>query len=231
MKRIVRVLVAVAVMTAMMVSSAFAAGTTIDVTADKATAVKGDKIVATVSINGNTGFKAYGMQLDYDKAALELVSIEKGALSADGLFSKNTDADNAKVGTATFAGSEAVTTDGVLFTATFEVLAEAGDEDANLAIGVNVDKIGMSNSDQMTVSTSAATVKVPAKQAESEEPSDDPVVPEEPTVDPTEPVVEEEPAPEKSADTDDNFNIALFGALALAAVAAGGCTVFARRRG
>jgi len=44
-------------------------------------------------------------------------------------------------------------------------------------------------------------------------------------------VTDKEPAPEKSADTDDNFNIALFGALALAAVAAGGCTVYARRRG
>lgn len=80
----------------------------------------GDEVTIEFSTVGNPGFAAMGAKINYDAAALELVSIEAGALCEKGTFSGV--AATAKVGF--FAGSN-VTGDGVLFVATFKVKADA----------------------------------------------------------------------------------------------------------
>lgn len=150
MKKFLSMLVAVMLLAASMIMPAFAAGSTISVSS--VSAKPGDTVTVNVSLSGNTGFKAYGMALTYDTSALELQSINAGALSGNGLFVGNT-----ANGVATFAGMNAVTGDGVLFTATFKVKATTAGE---YTVGINMDSIGMSSSDTMSVTTSAGKVSV-----------------------------------------------------------------------
>lgn len=227
MKRITRILVAVMLMAAMMVSTAFAAGgATINVKADPATAKAGDTITVTVSIDGNAGFKSYGMQLNYDKDAVTLVKMEAGALSTGGMFTGNVNADSAKVGTAAFAGSTEITADGTLFVATFKV--KDGVEGKDLNFGATVDKIG-----GQATTVKGDKVTVPAKEQPTEpttkptEPTTQPTDPTTPSVDPTEPTTK--PADE-TPKTGDDFNLGLFGAVALVAMMAAGGAVLVRRK-
>lgn len=161
MKRITRILVAVALMAALMVSTAFAAGTTVKV-ADVKDATPGKTITVDVSVSGNPGFKTYGMQMNFDKDALTLVSVTADAKSPGGMFVPNTDASTAKYGFVTYAsGGTVVEGDGVLFTATFKVADNA--KDGNYNIGITVDKFGTSSSNQIaaTVDAGSVTVKAP----------------------------------------------------------------------
>lgn len=133
-----------------MATAAFAAAPAITVSEE--IAQTGEEVTVEVKLTGNTGFKAYGMILTYNTEELELVSITKGELSTDGNFAKNM--TTAKVG---YSNSEVVSGDGVLFTATFKVLAGEGE----YAVGVNVDAIGLSNDDTMSESVTAGSVTVP----------------------------------------------------------------------
>ena len=103
MKKIISLLVVIALI-ATLATTAFAA---------KA----GDTVQVSFVTEGNPGFAAFEIALNYDAKALELVDLTKGELcSADGSFAKNL-----KNGKATYANTENSTGDGVLFVATFKV--------------------------------------------------------------------------------------------------------------
>lgn len=75
----------------------------------------GDTVTVTFKATNNPGFATYGAQINYDKAALTLVKVDAGALSS-GFFSAP-----ASTGKVAYAGTQNVTGDGVLFTATFTI--------------------------------------------------------------------------------------------------------------
>ena len=112
--------------------------TTCTVSAENVTAVAGGQITVPVSISSNLGFTNFGIALDYDRESLELVSISPSKLCGD-LVSVNTAWDsandeNAKNNTAFSKGStygyvvcaseKAITGEGELFTATFNVSSD-----------------------------------------------------------------------------------------------------------
>lgn len=80
----------------------------------------GEEVTIAFSAVGNPGFAALGAKINYDATALELVSIEAGALCQGGMFSGV--AATGKVG---YINTANVTGDGVLFVATFKVKADA----------------------------------------------------------------------------------------------------------
>lgn len=115
MKRITSILIVAVMLMACMAPAVFAAGPA--VTTEAVTAHTGDTVDVAVSITGNTGFKAYGLQVEYDEAALELTEVKAGEKS-NGFFDANL--ENGKVA---FAAAESMTGDGVLFTLSFKVKA------------------------------------------------------------------------------------------------------------
>ena len=117
MKRIISFLMVAVMVVACMAPTVFAAGSV--VITEAVTAKTGDTVDVAVSITGNTGYTAYGLQVEYDTAALELTGVTAGEKS-NGLLDKNL--ENGKVA---FAASEVMTGDGELFTLTFKVKATA----------------------------------------------------------------------------------------------------------
>ena len=157
MKKIISFVITVALLCTILVSAAFAAGATVAVSS--AEADKGENVTVSVSISGNTGFDTYLMALDYDAAALELVSVSAGALSAGGQLAVN----GASVA---FMTTTPVTGDGVLFTATFKALAEG-----EAAVGVVVDNV-YNTVDLVAVDTAASAGKVVVSVPEEPTPED-----------------------------------------------------------
>ncbi|MBQ8830147.1 MAG: hypothetical protein IJ017_00940 [Oscillospiraceae bacterium] len=104
------------------------ASATCSVSADTVTATAGQQVTVPVRIADNTGFTNFAVILDYDRTALELVSIntasgEESYLCGE-LVSVNTVWENGEgetFGYITCALSEKCSEDGILFTATFNV--------------------------------------------------------------------------------------------------------------
>ena len=112
MKKIITLLLVVTMITACMVPTVFAAGTTVSVSS--ATAVPGDTVALNISINGNPGFVSGKVTVSYDTSALELVSMSN--VMFQGMTYNNQ---------ANHASAMPVTGDGTLCTATFKVIATA----------------------------------------------------------------------------------------------------------
>lgn len=107
MKKIISLLVVIALI-ATLATTAFAAKV-------------GETVEVAFVTEGNPGFAAFEVALNYDAEALTLVGLAKGKLcNADGSFAKNL-----KNGKATYAHTENSTGDGVLFVATFEITDKA----------------------------------------------------------------------------------------------------------
>ncbi len=119
--------------------------------ADTKSAKYNETVAIDVSIEGNTGFKAYGMVISYDKNALKLESLTMGE-KLNGLFSGNV--EDGKVG---FSSNKTIQEDGVLFTATFKVLTNVG---GTYPVTVKLDKIGVSSTDLMQPTVEAGGVTV-----------------------------------------------------------------------
>lgn len=150
MKRFLSVVLMTVLLSMSMITTVFADGT--EVSVGSTSAKTGDVIKLDVTVKGNTGFTGYGIYLEYDDSALELQEITKGAVS-DGLFMVNLEKAYAN-----FANAVAIEEDGVLFTATFKVIAaNSGD----YKVGVNIAKMGLSSADKIA-SGSAGTVAVTA---------------------------------------------------------------------
>ena len=149
MKKIIALIVTAVIMLLSTIN-VLAASSTI-ITADTKTAKYEETVAINVSIKGNTGFKAYGLKISYDKSALTLQGFSEGA-EFDGYFS-----GNKTNGVASFASSKSITKDGVLFTVNFKVLTNVA---GNYPVTIVLDKIGQSSSDVMQVTTVNGAVSV-----------------------------------------------------------------------
>lgn len=129
--------------------SVSAASTALSV--DTKSAKYNETVAIDVSIEGNTGFNAYGMEISYDKNALKLESLTMGE-KLNGYFSGNIES-----GKVTFATSKTIQEDGVLFTATFKVLTNVG---GTYPVTVKLDKIGVSATDVMQPTVDAGGITV-----------------------------------------------------------------------
>lgn len=108
--------------------------TTCTVTADSIQTIPGQTITVPVRIMDNPRFTNFAVAIEYDAAALELVSIETAkdeeAYLCGTLVSKNTqwkDAAGKSCGYIAAAFTEPVKADGVLFAVTFKVNANFSD--------------------------------------------------------------------------------------------------------
>ena len=126
MKKIISIVLAVALIFALAVTAMAAEIAEAPVSADSVTA--GKTVTVPVRITGNRGFTNFGIALDYDREQLELLSIQTatgetpylcGAVAAGN--TQWAGADGKTYGYVTAALEDAVTEDGILFTATFRV--------------------------------------------------------------------------------------------------------------
>lgn len=102
--------------------------TTCTIVADSIPTSPGEQITVPVRIAENQGFTNFAISLEYDHEMLELISIHTtdgsnpylcGSLVSTNLAWKNT--ENTTCGYIVSASTEAVSGDGILFTATFQV--------------------------------------------------------------------------------------------------------------
>lgn len=127
MKKIISIVLAVALIFALAVTAMAAEIAECTVSVDSVSAA-GKTVTVPVRITGNRGFTNFGIALDYDRAQLELLSIQTaegetpylcGAVAAGN--TRWAGADGKTYGYVTAALEDAVTEDGILFTATFRV--------------------------------------------------------------------------------------------------------------
>ena len=128
-KRMLSVLLALAVVFTMCITAAVAAdkgsgsAATITVETVKKEVKVGDTVTLNVSIAGNPGFAAFDFTVKYDAGKLELTKAEKGNI--EGSFTGNK--DTGRVNLYVAADKKEYTEDGVLFTLTFNVKADCAD--------------------------------------------------------------------------------------------------------
>ena len=128
-KRVLSVLLALAVVFTMCITAAVAVDTgsgsaaTITVETMKKAVKVGDTVTLNVSIAGNPGFAAFDFTVKYDAGKLELTKAEKGNI--EGSFTGKE--DTGKVNFIAAADKKECTEDGVLFTLTFNVKADCAD--------------------------------------------------------------------------------------------------------
>ena len=128
MKRITSVILAIALIFALAVTAMAAeiADCTVHVefgpcpvSADSVSATAGGTVTVPIRISGNRGFTNFGIALDYDREQLELLSIRTAEGETPYLCGTTVAVNTQWTGTA--ALEDAVTEDGILFTATFRV--------------------------------------------------------------------------------------------------------------
>ena len=128
-KRVLSVLLALAVVFTMCITAAVAVDTgsgsaaTITVETVKKPVKVGDTVTLNVSIAGNPGFVAFDFTVKYDAAKLELAKTEKG------IFSGELYGGDKKTNQVNFTGplDKECTGDGVLFTLTFNAKTDCAD--------------------------------------------------------------------------------------------------------
>ncbi len=131
MKKIICSLLIVALMSVMLAPAVFAAGTSVAVT--DITAKPGDEVTVNVNITGNTGFGAATFDIVYDADVLTLTAIGV----EDTLFGKGMGVQNVAKNRVNCASATAITGDGVLFTLTFKVVAEAADGEYDVSVSIS----------------------------------------------------------------------------------------------
>lgn len=132
MKKIICCILAAVLVAGSVFTVVAAERTRCDISADHVTAGTDSLVTVAVRISGNPGFTNFGIALDYDRDALTLVSISAADGICGELVSVNTAWDPASAegsplkagktcGYVSCACPEAVTGNGILFTATFRV--------------------------------------------------------------------------------------------------------------
>ena len=128
-KRVLSVLLALAVVFTMCITAAVAVDTgsgsaaTITVETVKKAVNVGDTVTLNASIAGNPGFAAFDFTVKYDAGKLELTKVEQGNIKGSFTGNENT----GMVNFIAAADKKECTEDGVLFTLTFNVKADCAD--------------------------------------------------------------------------------------------------------
>lgn len=128
MKKIISVILAIALISVLAVTAMAAEIADCTVAADSVSATAGGTVTVPIRISGNRGFTNFGIALDYDREQLELLSIQTAEGETPCLCGTTTAVNTQWTGTdektygyVTAALEEAVTEDGILFTATFRL--------------------------------------------------------------------------------------------------------------
>ena len=130
-KRVLSVLLALAVVFTMCITAAVAVDTgsgsaaTITVETVKKAVKEGDTVTLNVSIAGNPGFVAFDFTVKYDAGKLELTKVEQGNIK--GSFTGNENTGMVNFSAAADKDKKECTEDGVLFTLTFKVKADCAE--------------------------------------------------------------------------------------------------------
>ncbi len=114
MKKMISLLVVLALLTAGMVIAAFATDNTV-IAVEKTVAAAGEEVTLEVVITNNPGFAAAKFTVEYDETALTLVGVDTTGCLLEGAT------ENDAKGVVAFAATSNKTEDGVLFTVTFKV--------------------------------------------------------------------------------------------------------------
>lgn len=152
MKKIISLLVVVALIAAGLVISAFAADTAL-IAVEKTEAKRGDEVTLEVIIDNNPGFGALDFTFEYDKAALTLTKIEAGEVLQGAMMVPNV--SDGKVSVMTLAD---ITTNGVMLKLTFTVNEAA--VDGNNAVTVNVTNMANGSGTQIERTVDAGGITV-----------------------------------------------------------------------
>ena len=134
-KKLTAALVALMLLPSLM-PAALAAGKSCSITTSGASAAEGDTLSISVSISDNPGYTNCGIVLDYDREKLELAGIEApdgetviSAVNTSWTPTEGMGLDmQKKYGYVSIASADQISENGVLFTASFRVLAGAEGE-------------------------------------------------------------------------------------------------------
>ncbi len=159
MKKILSILLAVAMLMSLALTAFAAEDETPVVTVASTTAEVGEEVTVDVSITATT-LAGYGLKVVYDKEALEITKITKGADAGEGFFS-----GSKKTGKVTYATTYNEDTEGVLFTVTFKVLAEG-----QHTVSLEIDSFGLDDQTTFEVTTVDGVISV------GEEPVETPTI-------------------------------------------------------
>ena len=128
MKKIISVILAIALISVLAVTAMAAEIADCTVAADSVSATAGGTVTVPIRISGNRGFTNFGIALDYDREQLELLSIQTAEGETPYLCGTTaavntqwTGTDEKTCGYVTAALEEAAAKDGILFTATFRL--------------------------------------------------------------------------------------------------------------
>ena len=149
MKKILSILLAVALLMSLALTAFATEGETPVVTVASTTAEVGEEVTVDVSITATT-LAGYGLKVVYDKEALEITKITKGADAGEGFFS-----GSKKTGKVTYATTYNEDMEGVLFTVTFKVLAEG-----QHTVSLEIDSFGRDDQTTFEVTTVDGVISV-----------------------------------------------------------------------
>ena len=128
MKKGIAMILAVLLCLTIPVAVAAAELTDCTITAVSGAAAPGETVTMEIRIENNPGFTNFAMALDYDRNTLTLRSLDPVIEAMVSTSPNWQDADGTEMGYVVCASPEPIKENGVLFTATFEVSADAVDE-------------------------------------------------------------------------------------------------------
>ena len=151
MKKTLIALLLVALLTVIIAPAALAAGSA-EVSVSSATVLPGDEVTLVVSIANNPGVGSGKFVVEYDSSVLTLVALEAGEVMGTASFT------NLPANLINFARTTNYTKDGVLFTATFKVAANAAN--GEYPVKVVVKNLNSANKGNPAVVTTVVAGKV-----------------------------------------------------------------------
>ena len=128
MKKGIAMILAVLLCLMIPIAAAAAELTSCTLTAVSGVAVPGETVTMEIRIENNPGYTNFAIALDYDRNKLTLLSLDPviGAMVSTNLNWQ--DANGTEMGYVVCASPEPIKENGILFTATFEISADAVDE-------------------------------------------------------------------------------------------------------
>ena len=128
MKKGIAIMLAVLLCLTIPIAAAAAELTGCTITVVSGAAAPGETVTMEIRIENNPGFTNFAIALNYDRNKLTLVSLEPvvGSLTSASLNWQ--DANGMEMGYVVCASSESIKENGILFTATFEISADAAGE-------------------------------------------------------------------------------------------------------
>ena len=128
MKKGIAMILAVLLCLTIPVAAAAAELTGCTITAVSGAAAPGETVTTEIRIENNPGFTNFAIALDYDRNKLTLLSLAPVVGAMVSTSPNWQDADGTEMGYVVCASPEPIKENGVLFTATFEISADAVDE-------------------------------------------------------------------------------------------------------